>query len=286
MGSRRTDPRLWKNPVQLPKREEPVDTSTLAKSFVAFFAEVENVLKDAKNPFFGSEYATLGAVLDTIKPVLRSHKLAIMQVVKRDPTGTVLLTKLVHESGEMLDAGEYPLLPVKQDPQGLGSAITYARRYSLAALCGIAQEDDDGNAASKPVSKPAPRQQQAAPHAATPAPRPAPVAQPVAKGDGCYRAPAALDGTDLAGVVMSLPVGDPTTQVMLTAKKPVTRKAANELSDVDVAQFYKLAVWRYDAWVMKAKSEEEKQKSLAALKTELAGVLQAQADMDNAADKH
>lgn len=128
--------------------------NSAAKAFVAFQSEVENVLKDSKNPHYGSTYASLAAILDTIRPILAKHKLAIMQTAQATATDTTLQTTVVHESGETLDGGSYPLRPVKNDPQGYGSAMTYARRYTLAALCGIAQEDDDGNLASKPVQTP------------------------------------------------------------------------------------------------------------------------------------
>ena len=110
--------------------------------------EIQNATKDATNPHFRSDYATLQAVLATTKPVLADHGLVAIQGPGWDGQHCILTTRILHESGEWIEtvAGT----PVsKQDPQGVGSAITYLRRYSLAAMAGIGQEDDDGNAASE-----------------------------------------------------------------------------------------------------------------------------------------
>ena len=110
--------------------------------------EVQNATKDATNPHFRSDYASLQAVLATTKPVLAEHGLVVIQGPGWDGEHCTLTTRILHESGEWIEtvAGT----PVsKADPQGVGSAITYLRRYSLAAMAGIGQEDDDGNAASE-----------------------------------------------------------------------------------------------------------------------------------------
>lgn len=126
----------------------------LAPALVAAQAEVENATKNANNPHFRSQYADLAEIIRTVKPVFTSHGLAIMQMPGLEEGHATVETMLVHESGEWITgmAGA-PL--AKSDPQGVGSAITYLRRYSLAALAGIAQEDDDGNAASKGTAQPA-----------------------------------------------------------------------------------------------------------------------------------
>lgn len=106
------------------------------------------VVKDATNPHFGSKFLSLVGVIDAVGEALRKNKIAIVQQTDRHDDGiTVLVTRLIHESGEWLGS-VYPLRPVKADPQSEGSALTYARRYALMALTGIAPEDDDGNAAS------------------------------------------------------------------------------------------------------------------------------------------
>ena len=107
-------------------------------------------MKDATNPAFRSKYVSLQGTLNAVEQALRDQGIAIVQQTDIDDTGTILVTRLIHESGEWLGS-RYPIRPVKQDPQGEGSALTYARRYALMALVGIAPEDDDGNAASAPA---------------------------------------------------------------------------------------------------------------------------------------
>lgn len=105
-------------------------------------------LKTATNPHFKKQYADLGAVQEACFDALRSNGFAVYQPVGRDESGPFVKTVFAHESGETLEC-TVPLLVGKNDMQGLGSAITYARRYGLMSMAGIAPEDDDGNAASK-----------------------------------------------------------------------------------------------------------------------------------------
>lgn len=119
----------------------------LAKALVEFHSKVPSVTKEANNPFFKSKYASLSNIIDTIKPILTECGLTLMQF----PSGEEgLHSLLIHaESGEWI--GDFYEMPVakKDDPQALGSAITYARRYSLQAILMInVEEDDDGNKAS------------------------------------------------------------------------------------------------------------------------------------------
>lgn len=110
-------------------------------------------VKAKVNPHFKSKYVPLDAVVDAIAQPLRDNGIAIVQHTDlMDDGRTVLVTRLIHESGEWI-GGRYPVHPVKNDPQGEGSALTYARRYALMALAGIAPEDDDGNAAVKAAEK-------------------------------------------------------------------------------------------------------------------------------------
>ena len=104
---------------------------------------------DGNNPHFRSRYATLTAVWDACRKPLSDNGLAVVQAFRVDENGMLLLvTKLVHTSGEWM-VSEYPVTPQKNDPQGFGSAVTYARRYTLSSLVGVvADDDDDGNAAS------------------------------------------------------------------------------------------------------------------------------------------
>ena len=111
-------------------------------------------LKDKTNPAFKSKYADLGSCLDAVdKPCLDSG-IILYQETFDDPSGVTVETVFMHESGEFLRCGKFHVPASKQDPQGYGSALTYARRYSLMTACGIAPEDDDGNAAGKAAAAP------------------------------------------------------------------------------------------------------------------------------------
>jgi hypothetical protein len=103
-------------------------------------------LKDSVNPAFRSKYADLGSVMDACLPALNKHGIAVIQPIMSDDFGKFVKTILIHESGEQLECA-VPLIVGKNDMQGLGSAITYGRRYGLMSMAGIAPEDDDGNAA-------------------------------------------------------------------------------------------------------------------------------------------
>ena len=106
-------------------------------------------LKSSTNPHFKSRYADLSACVEAVIEGLNSAGIALIQRTSEDLNGVTVETVFIHESGEMLECGKLHVPASKQDPQGYGSALTYARRYSLMAACGIAPEDDDGNAASR-----------------------------------------------------------------------------------------------------------------------------------------
>lgn len=110
-------------------------------------SNIENATKNSINPHFGSKYANLAEVLNVIREPLSSNGLCILQTVDEIDGKIYLLTTLAHTSGQYI-ISRMPLLITKNDCQGLGSALTYSRRYSIAAICGIAQEDDDGNSSS------------------------------------------------------------------------------------------------------------------------------------------
>lgn len=121
----------------------------IAPAFIKAKTEFSPALKDRMNPAFKSKYADLGACLDAVNEALLNNGIAMIQRTFEDATGVTVETVFLHESGEMLENGKLHVPAHKQDPQGYGSALTYARRYSLMAACGIAPEDDDGNAASR-----------------------------------------------------------------------------------------------------------------------------------------
>lgn len=126
----------------------------LAKALSAFQSEMKTVSFDKDNLYFKSKYATLTNIVDSARALLSKYGLSVSQLTTGDGGVTTLL---LHTSGQFI-GDTLTLRPSKDDPQGHGSAITYARRYSYASILGIvSDEDDDGNAASnaKPtVSQP------------------------------------------------------------------------------------------------------------------------------------
>lgn len=120
----------------------------IAPAFIKAKKAFGPALKDKTNPAFKSKYADLGACLDAVDDALLANGIAVLQETFEDATGVTVETVFLHESGETIRGGKLHVPASKQDPQGYGSALTYARRYSLQAACGIAPEDDDGNAAS------------------------------------------------------------------------------------------------------------------------------------------
>ena len=128
--------------------------AALAKAIALSQLHVENALKSSTNPHFKSKYADLAEILNTVRPVFSANGIAIVQTPTFESGVASVETMLCHESGEFISS--ICSSPVsKQDAQGIGSAITYLRRYSLAAMCGIAQEDDDGqHAVQEPQTQP------------------------------------------------------------------------------------------------------------------------------------
>lgn len=138
--------------------------SALAQALLEFKKEAPTLLKDSDNPHFKSKFASLKAVHRAVDPLLVKHGLVWVTTPGYDKnTGhAVLEYRLIHAESDDEIAAACPLILTKQDPQALGSAITYARRQSLLSVLGlVADEDDDGNAASgkteKPERKPSPR---------------------------------------------------------------------------------------------------------------------------------
>jgi hypothetical protein len=118
-------------------------------------AEMSNASKTSENPHFKSKYADLAEVLNTVRPVMAKHGIAIIQMPSFVSGVASVETLMTHSSGEWIS--NICSAPVsKQDAQGVGSAITYLRRYSLAAFAGVAQEDDDGNSAVYNHQEPTP----------------------------------------------------------------------------------------------------------------------------------
>jgi hypothetical protein len=127
--------------------------SNIAAAFVKAKKAFRPALKEKANPAFkGSKYADLSSCIEAVDDAFLANGIAMYQECHPDDAGVTVETVLLHESGESIRSGRLHVPANKQDPQGFGSALTYARRYSLMAACGIAPEDDDGNAASRKKS--------------------------------------------------------------------------------------------------------------------------------------
>jgi hypothetical protein len=146
-------------------------------------------LKTSSNPAFrNSRYADLSACVEAVIDGLNNNGIFLMQTTHLCDDGVIVETLFIHESGEQMSAGKLHVPASKQDAQGYGSALTYARRYALMAACGIAPEDDDGNEASKKppaeVKPPAPPATPVPPPKAEKPPEPVTPAKPPAKTEG------------------------------------------------------------------------------------------------------
>jgi hypothetical protein len=136
-------------PVTHGARERSGVIDQLCAALVASQAEMPAVPKDSVNPFYSSNYADLADIVKVATPVITKHGLAVSQFVSHDEDRDTLVTWLLHSSGQFI-ADEMLLHLPKDDPQGQGSAITYAKRYAYQAALGIvADDDDDGNTASR-----------------------------------------------------------------------------------------------------------------------------------------
>ena len=134
----------------------------IAASFTAAQSEFQHAPKDSTNPHFKSKYADLATIIETVRPILSKHGLSVMQRNQPNAGGVTVQTTLLHSSGEWIADDGLSVPASKNDAQGFGSALTYTRRYGLASLLCIAQDDDDGNAASTPQAAPAAKSNQVA----------------------------------------------------------------------------------------------------------------------------
>ena len=130
----------------------------LAKSLIKVQSKLKGARQDSKNPFFNSKYADLSSVWEACRGLLAENELAVIQTTDIGENHQLVVeTILVHSSGEWI-SGQIPMILAKQDPQGIGSAITYGRRYGLSAIVGICPEDDDAESAmNRPDSSAKPK---------------------------------------------------------------------------------------------------------------------------------
>lgn len=140
----------------------------IATALVKAQREFGPALKSSTNPHFRSKYADLSACIEAVIDSLNANGIYLMQLTDEHDGGVKVSTVFIHESGEQLSGGTLFMPATKHDAQGFGSALSYARRYSLMAACGIAPEDDDGNQATK--SAPVPAAVKATPKAPDPTP--------------------------------------------------------------------------------------------------------------------
>lgn len=130
------------------------NASELLKGLAKFRAQIKQPKLDASNPFFKSSYLTLTGLITAIDEAIKGTGLSYNQIIADNGQAAAVQTIITHESGGILITKPFTLRPTKADPQGIGSATAYARRYQLQALFGIAGEkDDDGNAASTPQQR-------------------------------------------------------------------------------------------------------------------------------------
>ena len=125
----------------------------IAKALIEAQKEMGNAIKDAKNPFFKSNYADLNSIREACMPVLNKHGIAVLQPTVRVKGKNYVMTLLLHESGESIESLTEIIFNKPNDAQAQGSGITYARRYGLQSLVNVGAEDDDGNKAVEPKKK-------------------------------------------------------------------------------------------------------------------------------------
>ena len=128
----------------------------IASALVKAQREFGPALKSSTNPHFRSKYADLSACIEAVIGALNNNGIYLMQLTEEHEGGVKVSTTFIHESGEQLSAGSLFMPAIKHDAQGYGSALSYARRYSLMAACSLATEDDDGNQATKTAPQAAP----------------------------------------------------------------------------------------------------------------------------------
>ena len=136
--------------------EETKSMKNIYSAFIKAQKEFAPALKSSTNPHFKSKYVSLDGCVEAVIDALNNNEIGLLQVTHDHDHGVVVETMLIHSSGEQLSGGRLFVPATKLDAQGFGSALTYARRYSLMATCGIAPEDDDGNAASRAPARPIP----------------------------------------------------------------------------------------------------------------------------------
>ena len=124
-------------------------TGEISAALAKAQSKMQNASLNKDNPFFKSKYADLAGIRDTVTPALSENQIAVSQTTEIDNGSLFVCTRLMHSSSQWIES-RYPIMADTNKPQAMGSAMTYARRYSLSAICGISSEqDDDGNEAAE-----------------------------------------------------------------------------------------------------------------------------------------
>lgn len=226
--------------------EHSADLKDLAAALAKAQAAIEGAKKDHVNPQFGSRYADLDSVWSACRGPLTDNGLSVSQWPGGEGTAVTLSTMLLHSSGQWIKATASATAP-KDNAQGVGSVITYLRRYALAAVAGVTQEDDDGNAGSKQSAKRKERsdEEQAGGTASHPV-----KAETLPRGHTAPASPAAPQpkGFNLAG------------EPMLVGATPENRKRLADASDMEIVEAYLLAAKNkgYERWCLAAQAEQDK----------------------------
>jgi hypothetical protein len=134
-----------------------MEKSAIAKAFIKAKKQFAPAIKASLNPHYKSKYADLAACIEAVDDAFLDNGIVMYQETTESPGGITIETIFLHESGIELRCGKLYVPAQRQDPQAFGSALSYGRRYSLMAACGIAPEDDDGNEATRPERKPVPK---------------------------------------------------------------------------------------------------------------------------------
>ena len=124
-----------------------IELDKLSDALCRAQGDMRGASKDSENPFFRSKYADLAAVWDDIREPFAMNDISVIQMPVNGLDHVTVITQFTHKSGQWIRS-KLSMVPTKKDPQGIGSCITYARRYALAAMAGVYQIDDDANDAS------------------------------------------------------------------------------------------------------------------------------------------
>lgn len=262
---------------ETPLVHAPQLINELAAALSKAQAKITDAEKNSRNPHFNKSYADLASVWEACRAPLSENGLSVIQTIEPFNGSIFLETTLAHASGQFIKS-RTPLIMSKQDMQGMGSALTYARRYALAAIVGVAQEDDDGNSATGKPKKP---EEGAAAYAAasaakaaqnvqkkdsTPPKSAAKTAPPVAK---TATPPTAAAFNQSEGPALKRPRGAIVKDIMAAAAKLDLGKNSTPPTD-DMTALERMGKMLFQKDLEKT-NDDELEKMLSRLKQEMVG---------------